>query len=155
MFSSSSTFFPMGNSLSGVRSLDPSLHLTKGMGLPTATQVMFRLAPFFTSYFASGLMVKCGGTRRTAKSFDNIHQEINATFVPTYLWHKVEQSRSILYQQSLLQHIHIFPEKYVSISNVKSYFLGLPDQILQQLQFSRNLELTNYRNIYFVSILGR
>ena len=154
MFSSSSTFFPMGSSLSGVRSLDPSLHLTNGIGLPTATQVIFKLAPFLTSYFASGLMVKCGGTRRTAKSFDNI-QEINATFVLTYLWHKVEQSRSILYQQSLLQHIHIFPEKYVSISNLKSYFLGLPDQILQQLQFSRNLELTNYRNIYFVSILGR
>ena len=74
----------MGSSLSGVRSLEPSLHLTNGMGLPTATQVMFKLAPFLTSYFASGLMVKCGGTRRTAKSFDNI-QEIDATFVLTYL----------------------------------------------------------------------
>ena len=55
----------MGNSLSGVRSRVPSLHLTKGIGLPTATQVMLISAPFLTSYFDSGLMVKCGGTRLT------------------------------------------------------------------------------------------
>ena len=72
----------------------------------------------------------------------------------TYLLHKVEQSKNILFQQSLLQHIHIFPGKICFNLKSKTYFL-IPDQILQQLQFSRNLELKNYRNIYLTINSGK
>ena len=41
---------PMGTASSGVRSFTPWRHLTKGIGLPTATQVMLRLPPFFTCF---------------------------------------------------------------------------------------------------------
>lgn len=80
---SCNTFRPMGISFSGVRSWAPAerivvdcgyrnlneilpfIHLTCGMGEPTAMQERFKLDPSITSLMASGGREKVGGTRRT------------------------------------------------------------------------------------------
>lgn len=58
------TFLPRGAASSGVRSTDPSRHLTVGVGDPTATQVRLTAPPGITSTLSGG-KEKCGGTRRT------------------------------------------------------------------------------------------
>ena len=63
-FLSSKTLRPIGISFSSVSSLAPCLHLTCGIGEPTATHVRLTSAPGCTSTF-SGAIEKCGGTRRT------------------------------------------------------------------------------------------
>lgn len=81
-----STFRPIGMSFSGVRSCAPDsekrrnvsvkkklvqfldlpfVHLTAGIGDPTAIQDRFKLEPNITSLMASGGREKVGGTRRT------------------------------------------------------------------------------------------
>jgi len=63
---SSSTFLPMGMLSSGVKSIDSAfLHLTLGIGEPTATHVKLIEAPSMTSSTFGGGMVKEGATRRT------------------------------------------------------------------------------------------
>ena len=59
---------PMGTASSGVRSFTPWRHLTKGIGLPTATQVMLRLPPFFTCFGFHCFYFSTGSTVSTATS---------------------------------------------------------------------------------------
>ena len=59
---------PMGTASSGVRSFTPWRHLTKGIGLPTATQVMLRLPPFFTCFGFHCFYFSTGSTVSTAAS---------------------------------------------------------------------------------------
>ena len=72
------------------------------MGLPTATQVMFRSALFFTSYWGSGWMVKCGGTRRTeSKQNDKLGDSLKY-FSVTYV-HIWVQFLSVMGKQIRIQ----------------------------------------------------
>lgn len=62
------TFLPTGRLSSGVRSVAGSfLHFTKGIGAPTATQVILNDPPSITSINGGGGIEKLGETRRTGR----------------------------------------------------------------------------------------
>lgn len=68
----------MGILSSGVKSMDSAfLHLTLGIGEPTATHVKFIEAPSITSSTLGGGIVKEGATLRTNKRFSQICCKLN------------------------------------------------------------------------------
>ena len=61
------TFVIVSSMLYVIFTLLPTTHLTYGIGLPTATQVIFKSDPAITLYSGSGGIENLGFTRRTIK----------------------------------------------------------------------------------------